>query len=91
MNSAEMGRSYKRQKGVAGKGRTVRRHEKDAVDALQATAAGPIQQAPGYCRELVDIVPGSVAARGEYTTNLAFVLGVCSIRGGFDRRSCVCM
>ena len=61
MNGAELGGLYKRLKGVAGKDRAVRRHKKNAVDTLQATAAGSIQQAPGYCRELVNMSPGSVA------------------------------
>ncbi|CAB1114729.1 unnamed protein product [Ectocarpus sp. CCAP 1310/34] len=61
MNAAELGRLYKKQKGHKADGRSVRRYKKNAVDALQAAAAGSIQQAPGYCRELVKMSPGSVA------------------------------
>eukprot|EP00752_Nemacystus_decipiens_P013035 g11532.t1 len=61
MNSAELGRLYKKNVGLQAKPRTVRRHKKDALDAIQAADAGSIQQAPGYCRELVERSPGTVA------------------------------
>eukprot|EP00752_Nemacystus_decipiens_P002471 g2327.t1 len=61
MNSADLGRLYKKNVGLQAKPRTVRRHKKDALDAIQAADAGSIQQAPGYCRELVERSPGTVA------------------------------
>ena len=51
----------KEAEGCGWEGSDGKAPKKNAVDTLQATAAGSIQQAPGYCCEFVSMSPGSVA------------------------------
>ena len=100
MSGAELGRLYKKKVGLKSARRSVRRYKKAAVDGLQSADAGTIQQAPGYCSELVQRSPGSVATVEVRTQPRGYSLktAVCaSVRYGFVVRfdprfwRCVCV
>ena len=60
-NNPDMSGAEQKKVGLKSAGRSVRRYKKAAVDGLRSADAGTIQQAPGYCSELVQRSPGSVA------------------------------
>lgn len=101
MKETEMKRSYEQAMGLTSSQRTVSRYTLKAVQAQRSSNAGKIQQAPGYCAELVEHSPGSVASVEVSPKLMALIFGAllcapcsletlcCVVRGRVLRVHCV--
>ena len=76
MKATEIKRSFEVMSGLQVSQRTVTRARGTAVLARRPAAAGTIQQAPGYCAELVEDSPGSVATVEVRTIKYTSVVGL---------------